>query len=239
MNQTRDLVLFQVGSVKYLEKIKIGRPWFKADVSLRTVKNQILAWAALAGSFTWGGGEINREQKEALFHQWTWGSWHFTDIRGGVLNLKLFSCGILFEVKPSDTVWWCHLRCLHSVFFILNSYCSFNYTLNILGFFFSLLWLATCEMCGMVGVRDAFYSKTKRFCSVSCSRSYSSNSKKASILARLQVAVQTQFSLHPFCRLWWNWAFVQMAACFKISFFGLRVFFIELQNRDMSVHLKY
>uniref|UniRef100_A0A8C6NYR2 Mbt domain containing 1 n=1 Tax=Nothobranchius furzeri TaxID=105023 RepID=A0A8C6NYR2_NOTFU len=46
--------------------------------------------------------------------------------------------------------------------------------------------LATCEMCGMVGVRDAFYSKTKRFCSVSCSRSYSSNSKKASILARLQ-----------------------------------------------------
>lgn len=39
----------------------------------------------------------------------------------------------------------------------------------------------------MVGVRDAFYSKTKRFCSVSCSRSYSSNSKKASILARLQV----------------------------------------------------
>ncbi|KAG9470352.1 hypothetical protein GDO78_018049 [Eleutherodactylus coqui] len=41
-------------------------------------------------------------------------------------------------------------------------------------------------MCGMVGVRDAFYSKTKRFCSVSCSRSYSSNSKKASILAKLQ-----------------------------------------------------
>ncbi|KAG8006613.1 MBT domain-containing protein 1, partial [Nibea albiflora] len=46
--------------------------------------------------------------------------------------------------------------------------------------------MATCEMCGMVGIRDAFYSKTKRFCSVSCSRSYSSNSKKASILARLQ-----------------------------------------------------
>ncbi|XP_024920367.1 MBT domain-containing protein 1-like isoform X3 [Cynoglossus semilaevis] len=45
---------------------------------------------------------------------------------------------------------------------------------------------ATCEMCGIVGVRDAFYSKTKRFCSVSCSRSFSSNSKKASILARLQ-----------------------------------------------------
>ncbi|XP_061567475.1 MBT domain-containing protein 1-like [Cololabis saira] len=46
--------------------------------------------------------------------------------------------------------------------------------------------MATCEMCSMVGVRDAFYSKTKRFCSVSCSRSFSSNSKKASVLARLQ-----------------------------------------------------
>ncbi|KAI1886711.1 hypothetical protein AGOR_G00198610 [Albula goreensis] len=45
---------------------------------------------------------------------------------------------------------------------------------------------AVCEMCGIVGTRDTFFSKTKRFCSVSCSRSYSSNSKKASILARLQ-----------------------------------------------------
>ncbi|XP_023670282.1 lethal(3)malignant brain tumor-like protein 2 isoform X2 [Paramormyrops kingsleyae] len=45
---------------------------------------------------------------------------------------------------------------------------------------------AVCEMCGMVGTKDTFFSKTKRFCSVSCSRSYSSNSKKASILARLQ-----------------------------------------------------
>ncbi|KAM4021434.1 lethal(3)malignant brain tumor-like protein 2 isoform 2-T4 [Anomaloglossus baeobatrachus] len=45
---------------------------------------------------------------------------------------------------------------------------------------------AICEMCGIVGTRDAFFSKTKRFCSASCSRSYSSNSKKASVLARLQ-----------------------------------------------------
>ncbi|KAM3914499.1 lethal(3)malignant brain tumor-like protein 2 [Leptodactylus fuscus] len=45
---------------------------------------------------------------------------------------------------------------------------------------------AICEMCGIVGTRDTFFSKTKRFCSVSCSRSYSSNSKKASVLARLQ-----------------------------------------------------
>ncbi|XP_038639905.1 lethal(3)malignant brain tumor-like protein 2 [Scyliorhinus canicula] len=48
------------------------------------------------------------------------------------------------------------------------------------------LGMATCEMCGIVGARDTFFSKTKRFCSVSCSRSYSSNSKKSSILARLQ-----------------------------------------------------
>uniref|UniRef100_A0A3B4BV20 FCS-type domain-containing protein n=1 Tax=Pygocentrus nattereri TaxID=42514 RepID=A0A3B4BV20_PYGNA len=33
--------------------------------------------------------------------------------------------------------------------------------------------MATCEMCGMVGVRDAFYSKTKRFCSPSFSVSHS------------------------------------------------------------------
>ncbi|XP_056379718.1 lethal(3)malignant brain tumor-like protein 2 isoform X2 [Hyla sarda] len=45
---------------------------------------------------------------------------------------------------------------------------------------------AICEMCGIVGTREAFFSKTKRFCSVSCSRSYSSNSKKSSVLARLK-----------------------------------------------------
>ncbi|XP_067875523.1 lethal(3)malignant brain tumor-like protein 2 isoform X3 [Heterodontus francisci] len=48
------------------------------------------------------------------------------------------------------------------------------------------LGMANCEMCGIMGARETFFSKTKRFCSVSCSRSYSSNSKKASILARLQ-----------------------------------------------------
>lgn len=143
MNQTRNLVLFQVGSVKYLEEIKIGRPRFKADVSLRTVKSQKSAWAALAGSFICTRGEINREQKEALFHQWTWGSWHFTDISGGILNFKLSSCAILFGVEPQmalrwiwDTIWWCHFQYLNSVFNILNSYCDFNYTFNILGIFF-------------------------------------------------------------------------------------------------------
>ncbi|XP_042559100.1 lethal(3)malignant brain tumor-like protein 2 isoform X2 [Clupea harengus] len=45
---------------------------------------------------------------------------------------------------------------------------------------------AVCEMCGITGTKGNFYSSTKRFCSVSCSRSFSSNSRKASILARLQ-----------------------------------------------------
>ncbi|XP_008299163.1 lethal(3)malignant brain tumor-like protein 2 [Stegastes partitus] len=43
-----------------------------------------------------------------------------------------------------------------------------------------------CEMCGTTGTVSSFFSKTKRFCSISCSRSYSSNSKRSSILARLQ-----------------------------------------------------
>ncbi|XP_030257077.1 lethal(3)malignant brain tumor-like protein 2 isoform X1 [Sparus aurata] len=43
-----------------------------------------------------------------------------------------------------------------------------------------------CEMCGVSGYISTFFSKSKRFCSTSCARSYSSNSKKSSILARLQ-----------------------------------------------------
>uniref|UniRef100_A0A4W4FI38 Lethal(3)malignant brain tumor-like protein 2 n=1 Tax=Electrophorus electricus TaxID=8005 RepID=A0A4W4FI38_ELEEL len=48
-----------------------------------------------------------------------------------------------------------------------------------------------CEMCGVSGTRGTFYSRTKRFCSLSCSRSFSSSSKKSSILARLQVSQKT------------------------------------------------
>ncbi|XP_035001144.2 lethal(3)malignant brain tumor-like protein 2 [Hippoglossus stenolepis] len=43
-----------------------------------------------------------------------------------------------------------------------------------------------CEMCGIHGTFSTFFSKSKRFCSISCSRSYSSNSKKSSVLARLK-----------------------------------------------------
>lgn len=57
MIQKRNLVLFPVGSIKYLEEIKIGRPRFKADVSLRTMKTQKSALADLAGSFTSTSGK--------------------------------------------------------------------------------------------------------------------------------------------------------------------------------------
>uniref|UniRef100_A0A673I639 Lethal(3)malignant brain tumor-like protein 2 n=1 Tax=Sinocyclocheilus rhinocerous TaxID=307959 RepID=A0A673I639_9TELE len=53
----------------------------------------------------------------------------------------------------------------------------------------------TCEMCGTRGTTETF-SRSKRFCSVSCSRSYSSNSKKSSILARLQGRPPTRKSSH-------------------------------------------
>ncbi|CAJ1080641.1 lethal(3)malignant brain tumor-like protein 2 isoform X1 [Xyrichtys novacula] len=43
-----------------------------------------------------------------------------------------------------------------------------------------------CENCGTTGPMSTFFSKAKRFCSLSCSRSFSSNSKRTSILARLQ-----------------------------------------------------
>jgi len=32
--------------------------------------------------------------------------------------------------------------------------------------------MAVCEKCGAIGVKHAFYSKSKRFCSLACSRSY-------------------------------------------------------------------
>lgn len=60
------------------------------------------------------------------------------------------------------------------------------------------IFTVVCEMCGTTGNISTFFSKTKRFCSISCSRSYSSNSKKTSILARLQVSTQ-QTKLHDEC----------------------------------------
>ncbi|KAI2658504.1 Lethal(3)malignant brain tumor-like protein 2 [Labeo rohita] len=47
-----------------------------------------------------------------------------------------------------------------------------------------------------MGTTETFFSRSKRFCSVSCSRSYSSNSKKSSIVARLQGRPPTRKSSH-------------------------------------------
>ncbi|PVD34462.1 hypothetical protein C0Q70_05737 [Pomacea canaliculata] len=38
--------------------------------------------------------------------------------------------------------------------------------------------MATCERCGAVGVKHAFYSKSKRFCSLSCSRSFATSQRE-------------------------------------------------------------
>ncbi|XP_028332006.1 lethal(3)malignant brain tumor-like protein 2 isoform X2 [Gouania willdenowi] len=43
-----------------------------------------------------------------------------------------------------------------------------------------------CEMCGASGFSVDFFSKSKRFCQLSCARAFSANSKKSSILARLK-----------------------------------------------------
>uniref|UniRef100_A0A672SV38 Lethal(3)malignant brain tumor-like protein 2 n=1 Tax=Sinocyclocheilus grahami TaxID=75366 RepID=A0A672SV38_SINGR len=58
----------------------------------------------------------------------------------------------------------------------------------------------TCEMCGTKGTTETFFSRSKRFCSVSCSRSYSSNSKKSSIIARLQVGMSGKVFIPTFIR---------------------------------------
>uniref|UniRef100_A0A3P9Q9U7 L3MBTL histone methyl-lysine binding protein 2 n=1 Tax=Poecilia reticulata TaxID=8081 RepID=A0A3P9Q9U7_POERE len=59
--------------------------------------------------------------------------------------------------------------------------------------------LQAVPMCGTTGTFSTFFSKSKRFCSLSCSRSYSSNSKKSSILARLQVRMKCILIHMAFC----------------------------------------
>ncbi|KAK6976280.1 MBT domain-containing protein 1 [Biomphalaria glabrata] len=43
--------------------------------------------------------------------------------------------------------------------------------------------MATCERCGSVGVKHAFYSKSKRFCSLSCSRSFATHQREGKPLS--------------------------------------------------------
>lgn len=63
----------------------------------------------------------------------------------------------------------------------------------------NLSFAVVCEMCGTSGSSSTFFSKSKRFCSTSCARSYSSNSKKTSILARLQVKTQQNNTEESVC----------------------------------------
>ena len=51
-------------------------------------------------------------------------------------------------------------------------------TYSKFSFQFSLLFAATCEKCGTVGIKHAFYSKSKRFCSLSCSRSFATSQRE-------------------------------------------------------------
>lgn len=100
MIQKRDLVLFQVGSIKYLKEIKIGRPRLKADVSLRTRKTQKWALADLAGSFTSTSGKINREQKGGTLSSVNLRFLMYTDSCGGVLILSYFSVQFFSGSNP-------------------------------------------------------------------------------------------------------------------------------------------
>ena len=52
-----------------------------------------------------------------------------------------------------------------------------NILFNILAILCFVTIPGTCEFCGRVGVKHAFYSKSKRFCTLACSRSYSASQK--------------------------------------------------------------
>lgn len=157
---------------KFLERKGGTHPTFRAQAErllrdvwwLRQLQRGVYQQLQLRRQRGWGGAFHPRQPAH---HQEQWSSLHVPRRQGGngsVLGNMSGSC-------PLDMLLG-----------ILTEYMCL---------FCGLCSTATCEMCGMVGVRDAFYSKTKRFCSVSCSRSYSSNSKKASILARLQVSASS------------------------------------------------
>lgn len=46
--------------------------------------------------------------------------------------------------------------------------------------------MATCERCGSVGIKHAFYSKSKRFCSLSCSRSFATAKREGKPLTTFE-----------------------------------------------------
>ncbi|KAJ8298306.1 hypothetical protein KUTeg_024837 [Tegillarca granosa] len=50
--------------------------------------------------------------------------------------------------------------------------------------------MATCERCGAVGIKHAFYSKSKRFCSLSCSRSFATAQREGKPLQKEPIIPQ-------------------------------------------------
>ncbi|ESO95251.1 hypothetical protein LOTGIDRAFT_144720 [Lottia gigantea] len=60
--------------------------------------------------------------------------------------------------------------------------------------------MATCEKCGTVGIKHAFYSKSKRFCSLSCSRSFATAQREGKPLPTKPLIVKkvnySYFSKH-------------------------------------------
>uniref|UniRef100_A0A3Q3VZF5 Uncharacterized protein n=1 Tax=Mola mola TaxID=94237 RepID=A0A3Q3VZF5_MOLML len=88
-----------------------------------------------------------------------------------------------------------------------SNFKQLNFSVSTVYICIHLSFAVVCEMCGTTGTIKTFFSKTKRFCSTSCSRSYSSNSKKSSILARLQVRTQQTIGMihvspAPLCDRW-------------------------------------
>jgi hypothetical protein len=57
--------------------------------------------------------------------------------------------------------------------------------INLLSYYF-YFFLATCERCGSVGIKHAFYSKSKRFCSLSCSRSFATAKREGKPLTTFE-----------------------------------------------------
>lgn len=55
-------------------------------------------------------------------------------------------------------------------------------------------YIATCEKCGTVGVKHAFYSKSKRFCSLACSRSFATAQREGKPIVKYS-SISTQASI--------------------------------------------
>ena len=67
------------------------------------------------------------------------------------------------------------LRQSHSFIFIVSN--QFDFFVILRSFFVQRI--GTCEFCGFFGVKEQFFSKSKRFCKVECAKKYSaSNIKK-------------------------------------------------------------